>query len=105
MLPHVVRFNAQDQKIARAYSEMACAVHIAQPSEPAETASEALAGRLESLLDLAGLPRSLNTPEAGKALIPALASEAARQWTAQFNPRLVSLADFEQLYTQALNHR
>ena len=31
-----------------------------------------------------------------------LAAEAAQQWTAGFNPRPVSAADFEQLYTEVL---
>jgi len=105
MLPHVVRFNAQDPLTARAYSEMAYAAHIAEPSQPTEVAAESLANRLEELLDLAGLSRSLKSSNIGQDHIPLLASEAARQWTVQFNPRTVSVADFEKLYAQALNHR
>ena len=33
---------------------------------------------------------------------PELAAEAAAQWTAQFNPRPIGAADFEQLYRGAL---
>src|SRR5262249_8671157 len=62
MLPHVIRFNAQDPRVAVAYSEMACAVNIAHASEPSEVAAESLARQFENLLDLAGLPRSLNAP-------------------------------------------
>lgn len=105
MLPHVVRFNALEPLIAAAYREMACAAHIARPSDAPPAASEALASRLEHLLEIAGLPRSLNLAVERRQHIPALAQEASRQWTAQFNPRAVSIADFENLYARALNHQ
>jgi alcohol dehydrogenase len=54
------------------------------------------------LLDLAGLPRTLNHSGVKPQDIPRLADEAARQWTAQFNPRTVAASDFQQLYTAAL---
>ncbi len=102
MLPHVVRFNARDPGAARAYAELACAAHLAQPSDAPDVAAQRLAHRLDELLELAGLLRSLNdcgvTPEA----IPGLAAEAAVQWTAQFNPRTVTAAEFESLYHGAL---
>jgi alcohol dehydrogenase len=37
-----------------------------------------------------------------ESIIPQLASEAAQQWTANFNPRPVTAADFEQLFRDAL---
>lgn len=104
MLPHVVRFNARDQAAARAYAEMACAAQVALPSEAPESAAELLAGRLEALLDLAALPRCVDGAPASRRLIPELAAEAARQWTAQFNPRQISAPDFEALYAKALDH-
>jgi alcohol dehydrogenase len=105
MLPHVVRFNAGDPNVAKAYSEMACAMHIAKPSEPSRVAAEALATQLENLLDIARLPRSIDASLARETKISSLASEATRQWTAQFNPRSLSAADFEALYARAFNHR
>ena len=82
---------------------MACAAQLALPSEAPEAAAEHLAERLESLLELAG-PAAHARPLLGsnRSDIPALADEAARQWTAQFNPRPVTASDFERLYTAAL---
>ena len=102
MLPHVVRFNAREPAVARAYAEVACAAGLAQPSEAAGVAAEHLAARLEALLEQAGLPRSLHECVAASEDIGGLADEAARQWTAQFNPRAVTAPDFEQLYSAAL---
>jgi alcohol dehydrogenase len=54
-------------------------------------------------MDIAQLTRSLKTLGVQPKDIPRLAAEAASQWTAQFNPRPVVAADFERLYTAALN--
>jgi alcohol dehydrogenase len=102
MLPHVVRFNSREPVVARAYAELACAAQFALPSEAPEAAAEHLAGRLESLLELAGLPRTLDQCGVKQEDVPRLADEAARQWTARFNPRPVSAADFQQIYTASL---
>jgi alcohol dehydrogenase len=102
MLPHVVRLNARDPVAARAYAEVACAAQLALPSEAPESAAEHLAEHLESLLELVGLPRTLDHCGAKPEDVPRLADEAARQWTAQFNPRSVTASDFERLYAAAL---
>ncbi len=105
MLPHVVRFNAADPAARRAYAELASAPEIACVSDGLEPAVEALVAELETLLNRAGIARSLAelgvTPDA----LPTLAAEAARQWTAQFNPRPVSPADCLALYRAALAPR
>ncbi|MGO8931893.1 MAG: iron-containing alcohol dehydrogenase [Limisphaerales bacterium] len=102
MLPHVVRFNAREPAVARAYAELACTTQLAPPSEAPEAAAEHLVGHLESLLDLARLTRTLRHCGVETKDIPHLADEAARQWTARFNPRPVTAADFRQLYAAAL---
>jgi alcohol dehydrogenase len=102
MLPHVVRLNAREPAAARAYAEVACAAQLALPSEAPEAAAERLAAHLESLLDLAHLSRTLDHCGIKSSDIPELAEEAARQWTAQFNPRPVTASDFQALYTAAL---
>jgi alcohol dehydrogenase len=102
MLPHVVRFNAREDATARAYAEAACSVQLVSPSAAPEAAAEHLAQRLESLLELASLPRTLDHCGVKTEDIPRLADEAARQWTAQFNPRTVASTDFEHLYAAAL---
>src|ERR1035437_8447799 len=102
MLPHVVRLNAREPAAARTYAEVACAAQLALPSEAPEAATERLAEHLESLLELAGLPRPLEHCGVKPVDIPGLADEAARPWTAQYNPRPVTAADFQHLYTAAL---
>ena len=105
MLPHVVRFNALDPAARRAYAELASAPEIACVSDGEESAVDALVERLEELLDLAGLPASLSGAGVTFDAVPALAAEAANQWTARFNPRSLALADFIRLYEQAFAPR
>jgi len=89
MLPHVLRFNGHDPTAAHCYASL-------DSSNAADLAEE-----LESLLDLAGMPRSLSQCGIEHSSIPVLAREAARQWTASFNPRPVRAADFVRLYEAA----
>lgn len=106
MLPHVIRFNAAgDEATRRAYAELASAPEIACVSGGLEAAVEALVARIEALLNLAGIPRSLTEAGADPAQIPMLAAEAARQWTANFNPRRLTEADFAALFTAACERR
>jgi alcohol dehydrogenase len=105
MLPAVVRFNGRDPSALQAYAELASAPEIACASEGLEVALAALIARLEGLLNLAGLPRSLADCGVKGSDIKMLAAEAAKQWTAGFNPRLVSEADFVKLYEEAFEPR
>ncbi len=103
MLPHVLRFNGAHPAAARAYADLACTAEGFKSLQPQPGAAvDWLAERLESLMDLAGLPRWLSVFEVRERDIARLADEAAQQWTAQFNPRPVSAADFKQLYKAAL---
>jgi len=105
MLPYVVRFNGQDREALRAYAELASAPEIACVSDGPEKALDALIAHLESLLQLSGMPRSLAACGVQASMIPTLADEAARQWTASFNPRPPSAKDFMSLYQSALEGR
>jgi alcohol dehydrogenase len=106
MLPHLIRFNAaQDDATRLAYAELASAPEIACVSEGLSQAVEALIAHLEGLLNLAGIARSLGDVGVGAEAVPTLAAEAARQWTAQFNPRPIAAADFAGLFEAALRPR
>lgn len=105
MLPAVIRFNAQEPSVRRAYAELASAPEIACVSDGEVEAVEALVARLEKLLNLAGLPRSLDDCGVKREAIPTLAAEAAQQWTASFNPRKVTAEDFARLYEEAFRKR
>ena len=98
MLPHVVRFNATDDAAGAAYLDLAQAAGI---SGNGAAVVDVLAQQLHGLLSLAGLATTLADCQVEKSAIPMLAEEAARQWTAGFNPRPVTSADFGALYEQA----
>jgi alcohol dehydrogenase len=83
MLPHVVRWNAET--VAEAYREL----------------SPNLAARLDDLGRAAGLPRTLGEISARRSDFPALAADAATQWTGTFNPRPFDAAAALSLYEQA----
>ncbi|HEX3718562.1 MAG TPA: iron-containing alcohol dehydrogenase [Verrucomicrobiae bacterium] len=89
MLAAVIRFNAADPETARVYEEL-------DPS---------LAEKVDELLNLAGMPRSLADCGLKPSAIPQLAAEAAKQWTASFNPRPVAEKDFVELFEAAFNSR
>ena len=106
MLPHVIRCNAAGSDIARgAYAELARAAGLESGVAPGATAAEIVAARIEQLLDLAGIPRSLEAAGVAADGIPALAEEAARQWTAGFNPVPMDAPAFEKLYQAARTER
>jgi len=99
MLPHVIRFNAHQSQCRKAYSAVAAAAELTSPGH--DHAPETLVKRIEMLLDLAGMPRRLACSDAETKMIPLLAEEAMRQWTATFNPRPLSKDDFVTLYERA----
>lgn len=89
MLPHVVRFNAADPAARAAYEALGLS-------------PEALAEQVTRWLTEAGLHTTLTACGVDPSLLSTLATEAARQWTATFNPRPVTAADLEALYRAAL---
>jgi len=99
MLPHVVRFNADDEAIAEAYAEFVEGTSVAASN--GTPAPESLAQALETLLDTARLPRDLTAFGVDAARLDTLSEEAAGQWTASFNPRVITAADFTGLYQKA----
>jgi alcohol dehydrogenase len=92
MLPHVVRFNGT---VASAlYDELAGGDGAGRETQP-------LAERLLALRAVAGLPERLRDAAVPRDSLPALAREAAKQWTARFNPRPVEEPDLQELYEAA----
>jgi alcohol dehydrogenase len=61
-----------------------------------------LSERLEGLLSLAKLPRTLAECGLSGEDVEPMADDAARQWTAGFNPRRVTRDDFAAIYAAAL---
>jgi alcohol dehydrogenase len=101
MLPHVIRFNAENETARLGYAELASAPEIACVSEGVEQAVEALIREIQTLLELAKMPATLGECGVKQKDLPMLAAEAAKQWTATFNPRAVTEKDFLSLYEAA----
>ncbi len=101
MLPHVVRFNAHEAAAQVIYAALARAAGLVSVNESDARAVLAICERLEGFLALARLPRTLVKCGVAETALATLAEEAARQWTAGFNPRPVTKEDFVNLYTAA----
>ena len=94
MMPAVMRFNARLPEVAAIYVDLARGVGL--PSV------EALADEFTALLARSGLLAPLRDLSVQQDGIAGLAEEAAKQWTAQFNPREVTAEDFARMYEEAL---
>lgn len=101
MLPHVVRFNGAERVTRDDYAALALAAGLTNKDSSADASLKVLVARLEAVLQSAHLPRSLEECGVQKSAISMLAEEATRQWTANFNPRSVTAADFAALYEAA----
>ncbi|MFT4541208.1 MAG: alcohol dehydrogenase, partial [Planctomycetota bacterium] len=97
-LPHVIRYNAQDSTAAASYHALAVAGGLAAQETSEAEACEALAVRMEQLLELAGLPSPLTAAVVDENKLTALAEEASTQWTARFNPRSIDTGAFRELF-------
>ena len=87
MLPHVIRFNSTLPEIAAIYESYYV---------------DDLADRVSELLWEAQMQRKISDYGVSVADVPKLAAMAAKQWTAQFNPRPVTESDFVELFRAAL---
>ncbi|MDZ4286758.1 MAG: iron-containing alcohol dehydrogenase [Prosthecobacter sp.] len=87
MLPHVIRFNSALTEIALIYKSLY---------------DGDLSSRIEELLKEAQMPRRIRHYGVREKDILPLAEMAALQWTAQFNPRPLTVEDFVSLYRAAL---
>jgi len=95
MLTHVVRWNAR--AVDGRYAELLAAAGRTIGRDSAAT----LADRLEELAAAGGLPRRLRAAGVREADLPALAEDAAQQWTGRFNPRPLDAAGALELYQGA----
>lgn len=87
MMPHVIRFNSKLPEIAAIYESYF---------------DGDLADRVSELLWEALMPRKISEYGVKEEHLQDLAEMAAKQWTAQFNPRAPSVADFVEMYRAAL---
>ena len=100
MLPHVVRFNAERDEALETYVELVAIGNLGQ-AENGDEAVERLAKRLTQLLEMADMPVTLKASGVEESMLSTLASEAAGQWTASYNPREAAEAEMEAIYRAA----
>jgi len=94
MLPHVIRFNAEDPTANRIYQDLARAAGLPPDAHRLAAECSALARRC--------LPEGLSPWTTPHPNVELMAVEAAAQWTAQFNPRPVDSQEMAELYRQSL---
>ena len=99
VLPAVIKFNAVDPNTNSIYAEVARNTGLATSSSSDYIATQALIDRINRILELAKFPSVLDEFGFSKSNIQSLAMDASEQWTANFNPRLVTVSDFENLYS------
>jgi alcohol dehydrogenase len=92
MMPHVVRFNAQDATSAGEYASL-----MIENEQPGSAVAEWFTRQLTN----AQLATKLSELSIPREALSELARDAARQWTASFNPRPVDASDLEAMYLAA----
>lgn len=98
MLPHVVRYNSS--VVGSLYGALAQDAKLCDQDDP--EAGDLLARYLRNLATKAGCPSSLAGCAGIGDMLPTLATEAAQQWTGQFNPRNVDIDSLQSLYQEAM---
>jgi alcohol dehydrogenase len=101
MLPHVMRFNGALPEVRQTYEELQQIIRRERGLVTAENVADWLAKHIEGMLTLAKLPTRLRECGVTENVLPELAEGAAKQWTAQFNPRPLTTDDFLRLYQAA----
>jgi alcohol dehydrogenase len=100
MLPHVIRFNGAE--VNGWYYDLLECTAGANGFPRAETGSVGLADFVADLAGHAELPGRLAECGVDANRLPQLAAEAAKQWTAGFNPRKVGETELLTLYEAAM---
>ena len=103
MLPHVVRFNAEDPDVAIIYRDLMAGAGLVDADADPEMASIALSDTLVALREEGELPSSIVRCGVTDTDLGALAQAASMQWTGQHNPRPVAAEDFVALYGASIS--
>jgi alcohol dehydrogenase len=101
MLPTVVRYNSEVPEARTIYQRLIAHAGMSADDGTSSEAAERLACYLEDLLRLACLAQTLEGLKIRGADLELLATEAAAQWTAQFNPRPIDTDGFLRMYRSA----
>ena len=96
LLPHVVRWNAEEN--ADRYADLAAGP---PPASDGGSAGDRLSRRLAAAGRSGGFPPDLRTAGVPADALPSLAEAAATQWTGTFNPRPFGVREALELYQRA----
>jgi alcohol dehydrogenase len=99
LLPHVIRFNGAE--FGQWYGDLLDATGGTNGFPKPGSGVDGLAQFVADLAHNAGLPARLSQCGVIESELPALAAEAATQWTGTFNPRKVGAEELLSLYQSA----
>jgi alcohol dehydrogenase len=99
MLPHVIRFNAA--AVEHHYHDLLHESQNGSPLPRIDGGVTGLADFVSQMLACAGLATTLRPLGVDPLRLRDMANQAAKQWTATFNPRTVNEQDLFGLYEQA----
>jgi alcohol dehydrogenase len=99
MLPHVIRFNGED--FGNLYFELLECTAGGNGFPSPQSGYRGLADFVADLVSQAGLISTLREFDVPRDSLETLAADAAKQWTAGFNPRQVGVEQFVSLYEAA----
>jgi alcohol dehydrogenase len=99
MLPHVIRFNGEE--FGNLYYELLECTAGGNGFPPPQSGYRGLADFVADLVSQAGLISTLREFEVPRDSLESLAADAAKQWTAGFNPRTVAAEELLGLYEAA----
>ncbi len=99
MLPHVIRFNGAE--FGNWYRDLLEGTGGANGFPDPQSGYQGLADFVAKLARTAGLNERLSECGVDEEKLPAMAAEAAKQWTGGFNPRRTTEADLLELYRAA----
>ena len=99
MLPHVIRFNGV--QFGSWYHDLLELAGTTNGYTPPQASGEHLADFIVDLLAKTKLPTRLGECGVDQSTLPALARDAAQQWTGRFNPRPVEQPELLSLYEEA----
>lgn len=87
MLPYVIEFNRRDSSSSNIYDSLVENISVED--------------RVRELLTISSMGKNLRELGVEESKFSVLAEDAARQWTAQFNPVAVTAEDLEAIYRAA----
>ena len=97
-LPAVLVYNSKEPTILNTYANLARSAGLANADESDREAFDSLLQKVVQFRKSSGMPVSLTTVGCEDSDLDELASDAADQWTATFNPRPVGRHELLKLY-------